>query len=195
MKDNLSLSYFTESMKDSKIVTSESFPDLFDYADISARVAGIDNVPEPTPIGPQGVKSVVPNLPLSHIREWKNLDNEENKVFIPTPTTEKKIDHFADHLCGIMNESISSIGFDLEIEQGSVTNQISATCVSDCSSSIDTVTSMESSNRCLSPQQFLQSGQWDERYQDLVQFRQEYGHSTVPHNYVQNIPLAQWVKR
>jgi hypothetical protein len=197
IKGNLSPSNCTESMKDSKIVTSESFHDLFDCADVLLRITGADNIEftnngiEPTPIGPQGIQNIVPNLPLSRIREWKYLD-EEKKVFFST--TEKQIDPIVNHLTGIMNESISSIGFDPKTEHANKTNQVDATCASDSSSSIAIVTSMES-NRRLSPQPFFQNGQWDERYEDLVQFRKDHGHSAVPHNYVQNIPLAQWVKR
>jgi hypothetical protein len=40
-----------------------------------------------------------------------------------------------------------------------------------------------------------QSGQWNERFQDLCQFRQEYGYCCVPSHWPKNPPLAQWVKR
>ena len=40
-----------------------------------------------------------------------------------------------------------------------------------------------------------QEGQWYERYQELVNFHQERGHSMVPHNWHENPRLAQWVKR
>jgi hypothetical protein len=40
-----------------------------------------------------------------------------------------------------------------------------------------------------------QTSQWDERFQELLLFRQEHGHLLVPHSYPPNQKLAQWVKR
>jgi hypothetical protein len=40
-----------------------------------------------------------------------------------------------------------------------------------------------------------QTGQWNERYQELLQFRVQHGHMFVPHSYKKNCKLAQWVKR
>jgi hypothetical protein len=40
-----------------------------------------------------------------------------------------------------------------------------------------------------------QTGQWNERYQELLKFRQENGHLFVPHSFPANQKLAQWVKR
>lgn len=40
-----------------------------------------------------------------------------------------------------------------------------------------------------------QSDQWRERFEELRQFHQRYGHCLVPHNFVNNFQLAQWVKR
>lgn len=40
-----------------------------------------------------------------------------------------------------------------------------------------------------------QTSQWDDRFQELLLFRQEHGHLLVPHSYPPNQKLAQWVKR
>jgi hypothetical protein len=40
-----------------------------------------------------------------------------------------------------------------------------------------------------------QSEQWHERFEELVQFNIEHGHSLVPINWQPNIPLSLWVKR
>jgi hypothetical protein len=40
-----------------------------------------------------------------------------------------------------------------------------------------------------------QAGQWQQRFDELVQFKNEYGHCCVPSHWPQNSPLAQWVKR
>ena len=42
---------------------------------------------------------------------------------------------------------------------------------------------------------FFKPEQWEERYQQLVEFRNRYGHCLVPHNWEPNRALAQWVKR
>lgn len=40
-----------------------------------------------------------------------------------------------------------------------------------------------------------QTGQWNERFEELLKFKQENGHLFVPHSYPANQKLAQWVKR
>jgi hypothetical protein len=40
-----------------------------------------------------------------------------------------------------------------------------------------------------------QSGRWQEKFQELLQFRQGYGHICVPSNWPQNASLAHWIKR
>ncbi|KAL3895529.1 MAG: hypothetical protein SGARI_007422, partial [Bacillariaceae sp.] len=41
----------------------------------------------------------------------------------------------------------------------------------------------------------FQTGQWNERFQELLAFRAKHGHLFVPHHYPENQQLAQWVKR
>ncbi|KAG7372988.1 helicase domain protein [Nitzschia inconspicua] len=40
-----------------------------------------------------------------------------------------------------------------------------------------------------------QTSQWDDRFNELLHFQQEYGHLLVPHSYLPNPTLSQWVKR
>ncbi|KAG7372902.1 helicase domain protein [Nitzschia inconspicua] len=40
-----------------------------------------------------------------------------------------------------------------------------------------------------------QTSQWDGRFRELVIFHKEHGHLLVPHSYLPNPKLAQWVKR
>ena len=40
-----------------------------------------------------------------------------------------------------------------------------------------------------------QAEQWTDRYDDLINFRNEHGHCLVPHQYDENPQLSQWVKR
>jgi len=41
----------------------------------------------------------------------------------------------------------------------------------------------------------VQYGRWYDRYQDLVEFKEKYGHCFVPSHWPRNPPLAQWIKR
>ena len=36
---------------------------------------------------------------------------------------------------------------------------------------------------------------WKERFEELIEYREKYGHCLVPHNWAGNVALAQWVKR
>lgn len=40
-----------------------------------------------------------------------------------------------------------------------------------------------------------QAGQWSEKFQELLEYRERMGHCLVPHTYKENLPLARWVKR
>jgi hypothetical protein len=40
-----------------------------------------------------------------------------------------------------------------------------------------------------------QAGKWQDRFNELVKFKEEYDHCCVPSHWPQNSPLAQWVKR
>jgi hypothetical protein len=41
----------------------------------------------------------------------------------------------------------------------------------------------------------FQDDQWNQRFEELLDFRDQYGHVLVPHNHPENTKLAQWVKR
>lgn len=40
-----------------------------------------------------------------------------------------------------------------------------------------------------------QTGQWAEKFDELVEYRKLHGHCLVPHTFKENLPLARWVKR
>ena len=40
-----------------------------------------------------------------------------------------------------------------------------------------------------------QSNQWNEKYQELTEYKVKYGHCNVRYQWNENIPLSQWVKR
>ena len=47
----------------------------------------------------------------------------------------------------------------------------------------------------LPPNTPQQEGQWQQRYSELVAFKEEHGHSCVPSHWPRNVALALWVKR
>eukprot|EP00934_Nitzschia_sp_Nitz4_P001863 Nitzschia sp. Nitz4//scaffold582_size3325//1796//2701//NITZ4_009271-RA/size3325-processed-gene-0.4-mRNA-1//-1//CDS//3329554909//1863//frame0 len=53
------------------------------------------------------------------------------------------------------------------------------------------------SSRCSSGPVYTlqQAGRWQQRFMELAQFKNEYGHCCVPSHWPQNHSLAQWVKR
>lgn len=47
-----------------------------------------------------------------------------------------------------------------------------------------------------SPQfRVYQDAQWQEQFESLLVFKQEFGHCNVPHTYEQDVALSRWVKR
>jgi hypothetical protein len=77
----------------------------------------------------------------------------------------------------------SSLGFSHEIEE------ISKYSSDNHSTAASTEGSSENKIRQ------YQSEQWHQRFDELVQFNNEHGHSLVPISWQPNIPLALWVKR
>ena len=45
------------------------------------------------------------------------------------------------------------------------------------------------------PSSFFRPGQWEERYNELLEFKKVHGHCFVPHSWEANLPLSRWVKR
>lgn len=53
-----------------------------------------------------------------------------------------------------------------------------------------------STSSCLAPLYTThQAEKWQQRFDELIEFKKEYGHCCVPSHWPQNSPLAQWVKR
>ncbi|GKY95991.1 hypothetical protein MPSEU_000559600 [Mayamaea pseudoterrestris] len=48
-----------------------------------------------------------------------------------------------------------------------------------------------------SPKRFrtYQSGNWAQRYEELLAYKEKYGNCMITHTYAENLPLARWVKR
>lgn len=73
-----------------------------------------------------------------------------------------------------------------------LTGKLSSTSTSD-----DEDDQSEDSNDELKDVRFreYQAEIWSEKFEDLCEFRRQYGHCHVPHTFTDNAPLAQWVKR
>jgi len=61
--------------------------------------------------------------------------------------------------------------------------------------SMSFTTSASSANEPPTKIRPYQSGHWMERYAELVDFKRQYGHCLVPNTFIDNPPLAEWVKR
>ena len=62
-------------------------------------------------------------------------------------------------------------------------------------SGVVSVPSYESTANDASTSSSFKQEQWNERYQELVKYKEDHGHVLVPHGWSVNRPLAQWVKR
>ena len=68
--------------------------------------------------------------------------------------------------------------------------------ITPCSSTASLVTSsIATSESNSNNSSAFKTEQWSKRFQELLRFREEYGHCLVPHNWCKNKKLAQWVKR
>lgn len=79
--------------------------------------------------------------------------------------------------------------------QGGVRPDISTTVSNPTSAEAATVSDSTSATSISSLSPAVTSGRWFDRFQDLVQFKEEHGHCCVPSHWPKNPPLAQWVKR
>lgn len=132
---------------------------------------------EPTPIAPGGVNMVVPQVPVSSLVGWTNgLDNLFSFEFNPS-----KIRAHHEHSF-LMTMPIPCD--EVALSAGTV-NSIGP-YITQSSSAVPNLPKRSRK---------FQTGQWKERFQELLSFREEHGHLFVPHSYPRNQQLAQWVKR
>jgi hypothetical protein len=163
--------------------------------------ASVYVIPEPTPIAPGGIQTVYPGQCSS----WPDT----NATYRLPGTTILNLLRSADvPLDGSLNHSPpgdSSIFFAHVMTSSATDGAEMAGEIVFPQEQIQTPDSTSSRNRgdviysdgkptrpCHGK---FHDGQWDERFRDLMSFREEHGHLFVPHSYPANQKLAQWVKR
>jgi hypothetical protein len=166
------------------------------------------HIPEPTPIHPHGIQKVVPQTTFSsHDTKFitKNPKNLQD-------THEKKhgIDPFSllpASLEGDIIDSSQNNGCSATVQSPwiptSLSNVFSSSHLTANDNYTDTSHGTEAlfgNNKATTPTskncfRSYQKDQWNERYQELLLFRKEYGHLFVPHSYQPSQKLSQWVKR
>jgi hypothetical protein len=165
---------------------------VLDILDCAEEVITQDALLEPTPIGPRGVQSLVHEVPLtenmwhqdqSFVDVLNPLLGFQHQQQLQQSDSLFQQDNFlkdfafprAKRQCiGFPSKDGSSSLFELPTkpQMPSATSAVSAIRIRQ-----------------------YQSDQWSDRFQDLVDFKEQIGHCLVPHNYPLNQQLAQWVKR
>lgn len=166
---------------------------------------------EPLPIGPNGIETVVSQIPplswnctskfadLSTAFYGAGFSSANSLVFTPSPR-----DHnfLQSHTRAAVPTTATSSKLPLP-ESHTATNTTQdksryapsitegASIVSTNSSLHDVVGTDIDDSRYRN----YQTGQWNDRFEELMAFRASHGHLFVPHTYPPNQKLAQWVKR
>jgi hypothetical protein len=144
---------------------------------------------EPTPLGPQGVETVVKDMPLTN-SSWY-ADDMLTSLFVPLLQQITKRS-FADSVANstLRTEKVlmkHSMPWNPTEPEDRTSNGWPSQHDKECYYSDD----MDTKERFRSDQ----AEQWNERFADLEDFRNQNGQCLVPHNFPENPPLAQWVKR
>jgi hypothetical protein len=143
---------------------------------------------EPTPLGPQGVETVVKDMPLTD-SSW-HKDATFKSLFVPLvlPITKRSFTYSiasstlrAEKVLKKHRMSCNPTEPEVQSSNGIPSQH------EECYDSDD----MDPKERFRS----YQAQQWNERFADLEEFRNKNGHCLVPHNFAENPSLAQWVKR
>jgi hypothetical protein len=186
--DMLSSCFFPVEAKSNDDFFSRDMMDrVLDILDSAEEIISQDDALfEPTPIGPNGVQSLVPEVPVSsHV--W-NSDQSFTDLFqtlgaspLNDNNSYEQDDHFKNH--SLPPTKRQCLGFTAKDGTSSCIKMPAAAA---------SVEKKEYTKNNRYRQ--YQADQWNERFQDLVDFRRQYGHCLVPHNYPVNQQLAQWVK-
>lgn len=148
----------------------------------------------PTPIGPLGI-TVVDNIPLEGCTQ--KLDLDFAKILAPLFLRKRKSPLAAAEVGVLMNFIISeaSIYNELQEERPKEKNTRHANKMSPTSMVEAHHTSEEVKVNPFLRFRSYQVDLWDAKFEELAPFQKRFGHCLVPHNWAENIPLAQWVKR
>jgi hypothetical protein len=146
-------------------------------------------VVEPTPLGPQGVENVVKDLPLTDYT-W-HADAAFASLLVPLLRSTIKRPLSCKSCTIVSKEPLHKKHRASWTAGRSVTKKKTRSSYTTSREENYDSDEMEAKERFRTDQ----AEQWNDRFADLVEFRNEGGHCLVPHNFAENPPLAQWVKR
>ncbi|KAG7340322.1 helicase domain protein [Nitzschia inconspicua] len=139
---------------------------------------------EPTPIRP--------DLEMTVHERHLLMKNNHQHMLPPAPKEN-------DPIYALAGSSISDIFSNADMDPPKLEERENCSSVSpDVSFSIGNNCSSQPTKHSSSTSirfRKYQTSQWDDRFSELLRFQQEYGHLLVPHSYLPNPKLSQWVKR
>jgi hypothetical protein len=184
--DMFSSCFFPLEAKSNDDCFSGEMEQVLDILDSAEEIISQDDALfEPTPIGPNDVQSLVPEAPVSS--NFWNSDQSFTDLFQTlgaSPLDENNSYDQDDLFKNYYLPPPKRQCFGFTANDGSSYIKIPA-----ASSSVEKKESINNRFRQ------YHADRWNERFQDLVDFRGQYGHCLVPNNYPVNRILAQWVKR
>jgi hypothetical protein len=145
---------------------------------------------EPTPLGPRGIQSLVHEVPLT-----ENLWHQDQSfIDVLISCLGDQHEQLQQSDSGFQQDnSLKNFSFPKAKRQCLYFPSKDGSSLSELRAKprMTSVTPALSANRYC----HYQSDQWNDRFQDLVDFKKQTGHCLVPHNHPLNQQLAQWVKR
>lgn len=170
---------------------------------------------EPLPIGPNGIEKVVSQIPsfswdcTSHAKDLASAFrgaafpvslHDSSRDATASPLHNKKEVPYTNGTVSAMNVPKRELPSESPIAATAILRKPlmpslsplvhSASVVSRNSISTIAATDLDKGRY-----RTYQTGQWNDRFEELMEFRAAHGHLFVPHTYPPNQKLAQWVKR
>ena len=161
--------------------------------DVGSLLASIDDMVsrddsvDPTPIGPSGIR-VVSEVKLDRDFGWRS---EASFIQLLSPLLSEG-DTCEQSTKIALTEGDQLDGSFLTLRHESTDRRVEPSVATSTLNPLATDNNEDSENTRFKE---YQSEQWCEKFQELVKYQQENGHCLVPHNWTNNKPLAQWVKR
>jgi hypothetical protein len=170
-------------------------------------------IPEPTPIAPGGIRTVVNNIAFSSFTTFSQNLGTGCCISTNVPTRNPRADNAVSGYSLTLSSSRSSACSPIDASEYELSLSFSANMAfekaegekqkAQRSSIFATPSESNANHTFVVPStksknmraRKYNSAQWDERFQELLLYRRQHGHLFVPHEYPPNPRLAQWVKR
>ena len=168
---------------DSSLLTLQRVERILEFAE---EVDNIDLLEfDPTPIGPQGVKQVVDQVPLTESYNLLRLSGEHSFDCLRPLLQHQKpaSQETMNPPITVSNGKVFSKFSDLP-RKNSNSREMDQVGFTNCHSEDEEVRFRS-----------YQSQMWDERFEEICAYKKKFGNCLVPHNWSENIRLAKWVKR